>query len=67
MEPTMQCFQNALTYFAAAVSYVHEMLMKSTPVHPPDVCLGTLDGLLHLPLGGAQALLVLTLKTHELS
>ncbi len=28
----MQCFQNALAYFATAVSYVRKMFMKSTPV-----------------------------------
>jgi hypothetical protein len=29
---TMQCFQNALAYFAAAISYRPKMFMKSTPV-----------------------------------
>ncbi len=29
---TMQCFQNALAYLAAAVSYACKMFMKLTPV-----------------------------------
>jgi len=28
MQAAMQCFQNALVYFAMAVSYTREMLMK---------------------------------------
>jgi hypothetical protein len=31
MHALVQCFQNALTYFATAVSYGQKMFMKSTP------------------------------------
>ncbi len=31
IDSPMQCFQNALAYFATAVSYGHKKFMKSTP------------------------------------
>jgi hypothetical protein len=32
----MQCFQNALAYFAVAVTYAHKMPIKLVPVHLID-------------------------------
>jgi len=32
MHAPVHCFQNVLTYFAAAVSYTHKMFVKFTPV-----------------------------------